>query len=162
MGLLRHSQTFGANTCTPCFGWRSQQENWWAASRGKNEGGAGCGLDDSEAPPLPSPTSLSQHAATWPHMGQRQLLMSCHTRSSQPAFIKALGDFRSPHHIWVALPFLNWSSSKWLMLSDLQGMVARGAAGHFDTCLPSLVLKMINFHHSFGGSSAWLPWWLRW
>lgn len=53
MGLLRHSQTFGANTCTPCFGWRSQQEHWWAASRGKNEGGAGCGFDDSEARPPP-------------------------------------------------------------------------------------------------------------
>lgn len=47
----------------------------------------------------PPQTSLSQQAATWPHMGQRQLLMSCHARSSRPAFIKALGDFRSPHGI---------------------------------------------------------------
>lgn len=143
MGLLRHSQTFGANTCTPCFGWRSQQEHWWAASRGKNEGGAGCGFDDSEARP-PPPTSLSQHAATWPHMGQRQLLMSWHTRSSQPAFIKALGDFRSPHRIWVVLLCLS-------KLVKQQVVDAFWSTGYGGTGVPLAILILVC-----------LPWSLKW
>lgn len=57
-------------------------------------------------PPF-STTNLSQHAATWPHMVQWWLLMSCHTRSSLLAFIKVLGVFRSPICIWVVLFYLS-------------------------------------------------------
>lgn len=83
-------------------GWRSQQEEWRAASRGKNEGGAGCGLGDSEAAPLFHPQSESACSHMAPH-GAWWLSMSCHTRPSILAFIKAVGDLRSPIYIWVVL-----------------------------------------------------------
>lgn len=92
----------------------------------------------------PPPTSLSQHAATWPHMGQRQLLMSWHTRSSQPAFIKALGDFRSPHRIWVVLPCLS-------KLVKQQVVDAFWSTGYGGTGVPLAILILVC-----------LPWSLKW
>lgn len=82
-------------------GWRAQQEDWWAASRGINEGGAGCGLGDSEVARLLHHQSESacghmvSHGAWW-------VLMSCPTRSSVPAFSEAF-DFRGSIYIWVVL-----------------------------------------------------------
>lgn len=109
----------------------------------------------------PPQTSLSQHAATWPHMGQRQLLMSCHARSSRPAFIKALGDFRSPHCIWVVLPCLSKLVKQ--QVADAfwsTGYGSMGCCWPFWYLLAFPGLKMINSHHSFGGSLAWQlrPW----
>lgn len=138
------SQTFATDTWAPCAGWRPQQEDWWAASRGKNEGGAGCGLSDSEVGPLLHHQSESACSHMAPH-GAWWLSMSCHTRPSLLAFVKAAGGFRSPIYIWVVLFYLSkLVKQQMLKLSDLHDMVSWSVLGCFHTCLLHLVRKTVK------------------
>lgn len=85
-------------------GWRSQQEDWWAASRGKTEGGAGCGLGDSLVAPLHHPSEsacghMAPHGGSWAVIPDLLYL----------PLLKQLGDFGSPIYRWVLLFFLSKS-----------------------------------------------------